>query len=215
MPPRLPWPGDYATVPEALVPGAPVPIRVTHGYSRDHRPDLKQFVMNLVCWGDGDIPAFLEIADGNQSDKARFAELLLTFKQQWQFDGLYVADSALYSAENLQALTGLQWLTRVPLTLKAATDLVSTLPDAALEPTGLRGYRIASVCSEYGGVRQRWFVVDSEARRQADLATLERTIAKATTQATAQLEQLHRQEFACEADALAALEQLARPIALA
>ena len=26
--------------------------------------------MNLVCWGDGDLPAFLELADGNQSDKA-------------------------------------------------------------------------------------------------------------------------------------------------
>lgn len=169
--------GDYASEPEALVEGAPVPIRVTHGYSRDHRPDLKQFVMNLVCWGDGDIPAFLELADGNQSDKARFADLLLAFKQQWQFEGLYVADSALYSAENLQALRGLQWLTRVPLTLTAATDLVSTLPDAALAPTGMRGYRMTTVCSEYSGVRQRWFVVESEARRQADLAALERTLA--------------------------------------
>ena len=27
---------------------APVPIHLTDGYSRDHRPDLKQFVMNLV-----------------------------------------------------------------------------------------------------------------------------------------------------------------------
>lgn len=35
------------------------------------------------------------------------------------------------------------------------------------------------------------------------------TIAKATVQATAQVKQLHRQEFACEADALAALEPLA------
>jgi len=147
-----------------------VPMRVTYGYSRDHRPDLKQFVMNLVCWGDGDLPAFLELADGNQSDKAHFAEVLLAFQQQWQFDGLYVADSALYSAANLQALTGLQWLTRVPLTLTAATDLVSRLPDSALQDTEVPGYRIASVCSDYGGVPQRWFVVESEARRQADLA---------------------------------------------
>ncbi|MGF1568429.1 MAG: hypothetical protein ACFCVD_10225 [Nodosilinea sp.] len=46
-------------------------------------------------------------------------------------------------------------------------------------------------------MRQRWFVVASEARRQADRATLERTIATATAPATAQMEQLHRQEFAC------------------
>jgi len=25
-----------------------VPIQITHGYSRDHRPDLKQFVISLV-----------------------------------------------------------------------------------------------------------------------------------------------------------------------
>jgi len=31
-------------------------IKITHGYSRDHRPDLKQFVINLICVGDGDIP---------------------------------------------------------------------------------------------------------------------------------------------------------------
>ncbi|MEM6716229.1 MAG: hypothetical protein AAF622_14250 [Cyanobacteria bacterium P01_C01_bin.147] len=59
-----------------------MPIQVCHGYSRDHRPNLKQFVMHLVCWGDGDIPAFLELADGNQSDKARFAGLLGEFQQQ-------------------------------------------------------------------------------------------------------------------------------------
>ncbi|MGD1939952.1 MAG: IS1634 family transposase [Leptolyngbyaceae cyanobacterium] len=110
----------------------PVPIRLTYGYSRDHRPDLKQFVMNRVCWGEGDCPAFLEFADGNRSDKARFAELLLACQQQWQFEGLFVADSALYSAPNLQALGGLRWLTRVPLTLTAATELVSTLPDTAM-----------------------------------------------------------------------------------
>jgi len=36
-----------------------MPIRLTYGYSRDRRPGLKQFVMNLVRWGDGDLPAFL------------------------------------------------------------------------------------------------------------------------------------------------------------
>jgi transposase len=75
-------------------------VKVTYGYSRDHRPDLKQFVMNLICLGDGDIPVWMEIADGNQSDKARFAELCQEFKKKWTFDGLWVADGALYSADN-------------------------------------------------------------------------------------------------------------------
>ena len=49
------------------------PIRITHGYSRDHRPDLKQFVVDLLCSGDGGIPLFFRAADGNDSDAATFA----------------------------------------------------------------------------------------------------------------------------------------------
>ena len=70
-------------------------IEITHGYSRDHRPDLKQFMMNLICIGDGDIPVMMEVVSGNQSDKARFAKLLQEFKEQWTFEGIYVADAAL------------------------------------------------------------------------------------------------------------------------
>ena len=81
-------------------------IEITYGYSRDHRPDLKQFMMNLICVGDGDIPVLMEIASGNQSDKVRFAQLFQEFREQWTFEGLCVADGALYSADNLTAMTG-------------------------------------------------------------------------------------------------------------
>ena len=81
-------------------------------------------MMNLICVGDGDIPVLMEIASGNQSDKARFAGLFQDFSKQWTFDGLCVADGALYSADNITAMTGLKWLTRVPLTISAATALV-------------------------------------------------------------------------------------------
>ena len=39
-------------------------IEITYGYSRDHRPDLKQFMMNLICLGDGDIPVMMEVVSG-------------------------------------------------------------------------------------------------------------------------------------------------------
>lgn len=44
-------------------------IRITHGYSRDHRPDLQQWVMNLVCADTGGIPLLFAPGDGNQSDQ--------------------------------------------------------------------------------------------------------------------------------------------------
>ena len=42
----------------------PKPITITYGYSRDKRPDLKQFILDLIVSGDGDIPLFLKTADG-------------------------------------------------------------------------------------------------------------------------------------------------------
>lgn len=58
----------------------PRPIQITQGYSRDHRPDLKQFIIDLICTGDGDVPLYLHIADGNEADKAVFAQLILDFQ---------------------------------------------------------------------------------------------------------------------------------------
>jgi transposase len=184
------------------------PIHITYGYSRDRRPDLKQFVMNLVCWGDGDIPAFLELADGNQADKTRFAPLLQSFKEQWGFEGLYVADSALYSEANITQLGSLRWLTRVPLSLSEAQALVSQLSESAFVATSLDGYHLTSVCSQYGGVCQRWVVVESRERQRADITKLEKTVAQATQHAQRQVKQLTRQDFACGADALKAAQQL-------
>jgi transposase len=46
-----------------------VPIAITYGYSRDHRADLKQWMMGLVTTHDSDIPLFLRPLDGNSSDK--------------------------------------------------------------------------------------------------------------------------------------------------
>ena len=48
------------------------PIYITQGYSRDHRPDLKQCVMDLIVSSDGDVPLFFRAGDGNESDKALF-----------------------------------------------------------------------------------------------------------------------------------------------
>jgi transposase len=33
----------------------PRTVRITYGYSRDHRPDLKQFMMDLICSADGEV----------------------------------------------------------------------------------------------------------------------------------------------------------------
>ena len=79
----------------------PQPIVITYGYSRDHRPDLKQFILDLICSEDGDVPLFLRVGDGNESDQAIFPQVFQDFKKQIDLDALMVADSALYSEANL------------------------------------------------------------------------------------------------------------------
>jgi len=70
----------------------PKAITITHGYSRDHRPDLKQFIIDTICTADGDVPLFLRVADGKEDDKTAFAKLFEKFREQWTFEGLCVAD---------------------------------------------------------------------------------------------------------------------------
>jgi transposase len=65
------------------------------------------------------------VADGNEADKAVFAQVLGEFKNQLTLDTLMVADSALYSGPNLEQIKELKWLCRVPLTVKQAKQLVS------------------------------------------------------------------------------------------
>ena len=174
-------------------------IEITYGYSRDHRPDLKQFMMNLICVGDGDIPVMMEVVSGNQADKARFAELLQEFKKQWTFDGICVADSALYNEANLATMSGLQWLTRVPLSIKAAGQLVETTN--SLLVSKLKGYSTVESMSEYGDVKQRWILVESQERRKSDIKKLDKKIEQIQQNCQQELQSLSGQDFACIADA--------------
>jgi transposase len=90
-------------------------IRVTYGYSRDHRPDLKQWVMNLVCADTGGIPLLFAPGDGNQSDREALVPLLARYRQALDLGAVVVLDGAGYSRENLRALEGFSCRHSAPL----------------------------------------------------------------------------------------------------
>lgn len=186
----------------------PQRINITYGYSRDHRPDLKQFMMDLICSGDGDIPLGLRIGSGNESDQQQFGKLLQEFKSQMQWDSLMVLDSGFYSQENLQMSQNLSWLSRVPLRVKAAQKAVHSETVPEFVPSELEGYRFAEIPQNYGGIPQRWLLVESQKRRESDLKKLEKNLKKEATESEKKLRQLGRQTFACEADARQAANKL-------
>ncbi|BCP67353.1 IS1634-like element ISTth3 family transposase [Thermus thermophilus] len=185
----------------------PLVIRLTHGYSRDHRPDLKQWVMNLICADTGGNPLLFAPGDGNQSDQEALVPLLARYRQGLELGEVVVLDGASYSQENLGALQGFSWVMRVPATLKEARALLrKELPQEAWRPL-LPGYRGLEVESEYGGVRQRWLLVESQERARMEEASLRQRIVRAEGEARKVLGQLTARTFACEADARRALSE--------
>lgn len=136
-----------------------------------------------------------------------FAQVIADFREQWTFDGLYVADSSLYSVDNLEQLKQVRWLSRVPLTINEAKKLVSQVQEAEWVASILQGYCIAEYNSQYGGVEQRWLVVESEQRRDSDLKQLDKRWQQQSQQQQAKLRSLCTQEFACEADAYKAVRK--------
>ncbi|MDJ0695649.1 IS1634 family transposase, partial [Mastigocoleus sp. MO_188.B34] len=188
----------------------PEEIKITYGYSRDHRPDLKQFIIDLICSGDGDIPIFFKTASGNEADSASFGKILLDFKKQIEIDSLMVADSALYTATNLKLLSDIKWLSRVPLSLAEAKRLVANINDSELVKSQINGYSYVAKESSYASVKQRWLIVQSEARKKSDLRQLEKRIQKSGISASSQLKKLQREQFNCYEDAMKAASKLSK-----
>jgi transposase len=185
-------------------------IEIVHGYSRDKRPDLKQFIMDMIVTGDGDIPLYLKVDSGNVDDKSVFVERLKEFKKQWTFEGISVADSALYTAENLAAMRELKWITRVPLSIKEAKNKIVDIKESEWKDSQISGYKIAAKESEYADIKQRWIIVESELRKKSSIQQVEKQVKKQESKAKAALSQLSRQEFACQADAKIAIEKLSK-----
>ena len=189
---------------------SPKEITITYGYSRDHRPDLKQFIIEMICSGDGDIPIFLKLASGNQADSSCFGKIAVEYQKQLEVNSLIVADAALYTESNLKMMSEIRWLCRVPLSIKSAKSLISTLPESEFIDSTISGYKLASKTENYAGIEQRWLVVQSQERRESDLRKLTQKITKAESKAVQDLKKLSQEKFACEADAIKALSKLSK-----
>jgi transposase len=189
-------------------------VRITHGYSKDHRPDLKQVVVTLVTSQKGRIPLWLEALDGNNSDKHSLRETVDAYCRHLAEGEVpwFVLDSAAYTARNIANWgTQKKWLTRVPETITEAQAALQSV--ATNEMTQLaNGYAIQPTTSAYGGINQRWLIVYSEQAAQRELKQLNKRVARATTKAEKALKTLNNQEFACEKDARQAVDKVVKKL---
>src|SRR5207244_10033624 len=114
--------GDYVTESDEHA------IRITHGYSKDHRPDLKQAVLELLVSQDGGVPLVSKSWDGNTSDTQIFkerAETLLAVFARSPTPRYLVADAKLYTEDTAATLAKLGFITRIPGTLKLVSQVIT------------------------------------------------------------------------------------------
>lgn len=189
-------------------------IHITHGYSKDHRPDLKQILVGLICDAKTSIPMFFQALSGNSSDKSSFVPMIEEFQTQLsqsQMPKMIVADSALYSEKNIQSLAqSTLFLTRVPDTLSSAKELYSIqdLSEMTQHSSDPR-YRFQWYGSLYGNVEQQWLLVYNETLAKTKSKTVDKRVEKAEKSLRSKLKKLAKKSFACEEDARRSVAEIA------
>jgi transposase len=187
-------------------------IAVTYGYSRDHRADLKQWMLALATTREGDLPLYTQALDGNASDKKTLVAAVEALAAQLQASDpaeqetpIFVADSGLYSTENVRRLTaaGVRWISRVPETSTAAQAAQAMLAraEAAWQQEGQLSW--AAVPEAPTG--ERWVLVRTTQGEERARASLQQQVEKTRQQWEKTLWHLGAKRFACEPDAHAAL----------
>ena len=216
--------GDYRACELDQPPPGPV---VTHGHSKDHLPELKQFMTELMCVDRG-VPIFGRTLNGNSSDKTSNNQMLSRISSIMAKHGLgpgafvYVADCAMVTESNLEAVGSNRFITRLPATYaECARAIIEAIGSKAWTQIGRLAETVTTTgrpCAEYKAFETsvalyaktyRAVVVHSSShdkRRQKKLAKAIAESAKSITAALGKLPDV----FFCEADALAAAARAQR-----
>ena len=212
--------GEYA----ARAADAPEELRVTYGYSKDLRPDLKQFLVQMLCC-QRNIPLLGGCADGNASDKTINNAVLTRLSAYMARYGLsegafvYIADSALVTAGNLEVIGDNLFITRLPFTYGEAERVVSEAlaggawaaapqPAPASASRKAAAYRVCEMAVTIEGRSYQAIVVHSDASDKRRQKKLERALSASREQAGEILKAVGKTEYFCCEDAEAAAGKL-------
>ena len=186
-------------------------IRITFGYSKDHRQDLRQWMIGLMVEPSHGIPWLFQALDGNTSDKTHFQAVISRLEEEAKASDepmFLIADSALFTENGLKEIERIDYLTRVPHTFAQAKERLRQCHPADLPPSQMKGYRWQEEAVEIFGRTMRWLVVFSEQAFEREKKTLERKIGKAERELADGLRKLARRSFGCQFDAEKALNTL-------
>ena len=186
-------------------------IHVSKGYSRDHRDDLDQVVLELITESRANLPMMMRPLSGNASDKTSFKDAIERHVGQLRADDdgpsvIVVTDSAGFNRECLAACQrqGLRWVMSVPATVGEARRRLEEVDPEKLRPLA-EGYHYAAFSTTYAEVEQRWLAIYSEAARERAAKRVDKELLKQGDKERKAFDELRRQRFHCPEDAWRAL----------
>ncbi len=190
------------------------PIKITRGFSKDHRPDLKQILFGVGTVAEG-IPALGEVMSGNQSDM-KFNGAWIKNIRQWLEKSedeflLYIGDSAAVTSDNLRLFEKyhVDFISRLPERYSIADRLIRRALDmegwdelGTFSPAkDAASYRAVSMLDTLEGRQYRFVVVYSSKHDKRKLKALEAEREKEYKKINKKSVKLSKKEYFCEKDA--------------
>jgi transposase len=201
-------------------------LNITHGHSKDHRPDLKQFLVEMLCV-DKNIPIMGRCLDGSSSDKKNNNKVLTNISQWMAKHGLapgafiYIADSALITEKNLNAMQNNLFISRLPFNYNECNRIVEQAIERNVwTEVGVLAqtkapknkpharYKLYDDTVELYGKTYRAVVVHSSAHNQRRIKRIEKEIDNAKKQLAQKIKEQTKTAYYCLPDAQKAAEQL-------
>lgn len=187
---------------------------ISYGYSKDHRPDLKQIMFGVGTTNDG-VPIACEVASGNESDMTLNGRWIKNLRSMLKKDKedfmLYIADSALVTTDNLDHLADerIDFISRLPgrfdieKGLKRKANLEDAWEDVGKISDGkdAASYKVWDTTGEIEGRIYRFVPVYSDHKDKRKLKALDKAVNKEYNRNMKRLEKLAKRPFVCKKDA--------------
>lgn len=194
-------------------------LEITYGYSKDRRPDLKQFLLGLTV-NEAGLPVLGQSLAGNRSDKTWYPEVIeelaKTFSPEKLKEIIFIADCALITLDNLEAMAQkeIQFISRLPESFGLAEEVKEEAfregnwieAGKLAARKGAASYRVKEFVREIAGRSYRLIVVYSTALDERKEKSLAKKWQKQREELERAAKELAQRPFDFKADAKKAIE---------
>jgi transposase len=201
--------------------------KITYGYSKDKRFDLKQFMVSMLCV-EGNIPISGKMQDGNSGDERlnneelqRIAKLMGPLKQNIG-ECIYVADCKLINSTNLPLLDDILFISRLPANFKGHNPAIERALSAdnweklgvlAATPSPSKNRQRANYKSYETTVSienkdYRAIVIQTDHLDKRRTKGIENRRTKEKTRKEKEIKSAEKKDYHCPTDARKALEEI-------